>query len=233
MLALWGLNRPPVAAAPSFGADQLSTGSADREAPGSGSGGGLPVADGDRDGDRDRDRDRAASRSSRLVVEQPDTRSAALPQVPLAGPAPVRLRIPGVDLDVPLSPVGVAKDGQMEIPEDADRAGWYRHGPRPGDDAGSAVIAGHVDDLNGPGAFLSLTDVVEGDDALVELTDGTTLHYVITDRQTVDKRELDLSTLFDRDGDPVLRMVTCTGPWSDRLGHYTDNLVLTAEPVEP
>ncbi|GAA1172786.1 hypothetical protein GCM10009584_12190 [Ornithinimicrobium humiphilum] len=160
----------------------------------------------------------------------PTYRSASLAERPARDPAPVRLRVPSVGLDVPLDAVAVAADGQMEVPDDASRAGWYRHGPPPGSAAGSAVVAGHVDDPTGPGAFLALTEAAEGDDVLVDLEDGTTVRYRITARETVAKPELAVDDLFRRDGPSVLRLVTCTGEWSRATGHYTDNLVLTAEP---
>lgn len=120
----------------------------------------------------------------------------------------------------------------MEIPEDADRAGWYRYGPAPGTDNGSAVIAGHVDDRSGPGAFLALTEAEEGDEIAVDLEDGTTATYRIVSRVSVAKPELAVDDLFRRDGSPMLHLVTCTGEWSRQTGHYTDNLVVTAEPVQ-
>jgi LPXTG-site transpeptidase (sortase) family protein len=140
--------------------------------------------------------------------------------------------VPSVGLEVALEPVGVTADGQMEIPDDADRAGWYRHGPAPGDAKGSVVMAAHVDSKAGPGAFLALTEVAEGDEVVVVLADGTRAAYRIVGGEQVAKTDLAVDELFSRDGDPVLRLVTCTGEWSPRMGQYTDNLVISAVPVE-
>lgn len=144
---------------------------------------------------------------------------------------PVRLTVPSVDLDVRVDPVGLAEDGQMEIPDAGDRAGWYRYGPAPGSEEGSVVIASHVDTRSGPGAFLALGRVQEGAAVEVELEDGTRLTYRVVAGAQVAKRELAVDEVFRRDGSPVLRLVTCSGRWDPRLGHYTDNLVLTAEPA--
>lgn len=146
--------------------------------------------------------------------------------------APVRLRVGAVGLDVPLDAVGVQDDGQMQIPEDADRAGWYRYGPAPGSDQGSAVISGHVDDRSGPGAFLALTDVSEGDEVVVEAADGSRTAYTVVSLRTVAKPELAVQEVFRRDGDHLLQLITCTGPWSPDTRRYTDNLVITAAPVD-
>lgn len=162
----------------------------------------------------------------------PGRRPASLADQPDGAPAPARLLVPEVGLDVPVDAVGVAADGQMAVPEDADRAGWYRYGPEPGTPEGSAVIAGHVDDRSGPGAFLALTAAEKGDEVVVELADGTSTTYRVVARTTVAKPELAVDDLFRRDGPSLLHLVTCAGEWSRQTGRYTDNLDITAEPVD-
>lgn len=157
--------------------------------------------------------------------------SASLPALE-ARPVPVRLTVPTVGLEVVLEGVGVSADGQMEIPDEGDRAGWYRHGAAPGDDVGSIVVAAHVDTSEGPAEFLSLTGVSEGDQVEVELDDGSSATYRIVGGEQVAKRDLAVDELFRRDGEPVLRLVTCTGDWLPSAGSYTDNLVISAVPVE-
>jgi hypothetical protein len=164
-------------------------------------------------------------------IPQPGRSSAALPPVEERA-QPVRLTVESLDLEVAIDPVAIAEDGQMEIPEEPDRAGWYRHGPGPGSDTGSVVMAGHVDTTTGPGAFLGLTRVAEGAEVVVELNDGTSTAYRVVGGENVAKTDLAVDEIFRRDGDPVLRLVTCTGEWSPQTGHYTDNLVITAVPVQ-
>lgn len=160
----------------------------------------------------------------------PGRSSAALPPVePQA--RPVRLTVPSLELEVAVDAVAIREDGQMEIPDEGDRAGWYRHGPAPGSDQGSVVMASHVDTRTGPAAFFALTEVVEGAEVVVELDDGTRTTYEVVGGEQVAKTDLAVDEIFRRDGDPVLRLVTCTGEWSPRMGHYTDNLVITAVPV--
>ena len=54
-------------------------------------------------------------------------------------PSSTALKLPqpwarmGADTLLHVNSVAVAPDGQMEIPQQADRAGWYRHGPAPGE----------------------------------------------------------------------------------------------------
>ncbi len=156
--------------------------------------------------------------------------AAAPPADRLAAPA--RVRLAGIDVDAAVVPVGVDGRGEMEVPEKVDTVGWYRFGPGPGSDAGSAVLSGHVDDrVQGRGAFYSLTDLGTGDPVQVDLADGTVLDYRVTLVERIDKSVLPTDRLFARDGAPHLTLVTCGGEFDYATRNYRDNVVVTAVPV--
>ncbi|GAA3092642.1 hypothetical protein GCM10017562_74940 [Streptomyces roseofulvus] len=151
---------------------------------------------------------------------------------PVAVPAPRELVIPRLGLRAPIDRVGVADDGQMEVPKDPDRVGWYRYSPAPGADRGSSVVVGHVDAKGlGLGVLYGLTEVRKGDRVRVVRDDGTTLTYEITARRTLTKAALVRSAVFDRDGPALLNLVTCAGPYLPDKGGYQNNLVVTAAEV--
>ena len=144
-------------------------------------------------------------------------------------PEPHRLRIGALDLDLPVVPVGVDRDGLMELPETVRQVGWYRFGPRPGADAGTAVLAGHVDTLrDGLGPFARLRELDEGDEITVEVG-GAVRRYVVRSVAEVAKAEVPLDRVFRRDGPAALAVITCGGSFSRRDG-YRDNLIVTAIP---
>lgn len=145
--------------------------------------------------------------------------------------APVTLRLPALDLVAPIAPMGVREDGQMEIPEDVDDTGWYRHGPTPGD-PGNAIIAGHVDDREqGLGTFHRLVDLRVGDEVAVDMADGTTTSWRVTGRRLVDKDVLPVADLFRREGIPQLVLVTCGGEFDGSARSYRSNVVVVAQRV--
>lgn len=151
------------------------------------------------------------------------------PSVP--GPEPTALRIPRLSLDVRIHDVGVEDDGTVEIPGDAGRIGWYRHGPAPGAPTGSAVLIGHVDDRTGDlGAFAKLYEVRKGDDIAVSRADAPPVRYEVTAREVVDKDRLP-DEVFRRHGRPVLTLVTCAPPYDHDHGGYQRNLLVYAVPV--
>lgn len=145
---------------------------------------------------------------------------------------PVRVSIGRVDIDARVRPVGVAPDGQMELPASPRVFGWYRFGPAPGsDDSGSAVIAGHLDSLElGLGPLVRLREVRAGDTVAVRTSDGSATSYRVVAVERFDRQALP-AELFTRSGPPRLRLVTCGGEYDPGRGGYQENLVVTAAPV--
>lgn len=148
-------------------------------------------------------------------------------------PAPVRVTVPSLDIDIPVDPVGVEDDGQMEIPPRADRAGWYRYGAAPGDATGTSVIAAHVDSVAsaGLGPFARLLDLNPGSEVTVELGDGSTAVYVVDEVRRVPKTDVAWDQIFVREGSPQLALITCGGTWQPQVRHYSDNVIVLASPV--
>ena len=160
--------------------------------------------------------------------------AAPAPAAPVEAPveAPVVLRGDHLPGDVTVDPVGVADGGAMALPRDGRRVGWYRFGAAPGDTAGSAVLAGHVDTRDGGRGALADTRLLEvGDRLQVVRSDGSTVDYAVTARVRVGKEALPVDELFVRDGAPRLVLITCGGAWDPDIRHYVDNVVVTADPA--
>ncbi|HYH26047.1 MAG TPA: sortase [Blastococcus sp.] len=158
------------------------------------------------------------------------TRDAAPVEASAARP-PVRLDLPGLGVTAPVDQVGVAGDGQMALPEDVDRVGWYRFGPAPGAD-GNAVLAGHVDDREqGPGALFPLRDVEPGAELVVTDAAGEITRWRVVSRELVQKQVLPLDAIFAREGPARLVVITCGGPFLPEYSSYRDNVVVVAEPA--
>lgn len=143
---------------------------------------------------------------------------------------PVRLRIAGLDVEAPIILAGVEDNGEMELPG-ATEAAWYRHGPLPGDDEGSTVIAAHVDWSGRQGPFFGLRDLPTGSFVVVELSDGTEARYRTIETDQYDKDDLPVDDLFRQDGRHSLALVTCGGSFDSSRRSYSDNVVTIAVPV--
>jgi sortase (surface protein transpeptidase) len=139
--------------------------------------------------------------------------------------------VPDAGVDAPVDPVGVTRDGLMELPVDVRRVGWYRFGPAPGG-AGNAVLAGHVDDaVQGLGALAPLRGVAAGAEVLVDDAAGATTRWRVVSRELIGKPELPLAQLFRRGGPARLVLLTCGGEFLPERGSYASNVVVVAEPV--
>jgi hypothetical protein len=145
---------------------------------------------------------------------------------------PVRVTLGSVDVDARVRPVGVAADGQMQLPPDPRVLGWYRFGPAPGaSTGGSVVVAGHLDSRRlGLGPLVRLRELQVGDSVVVTTSDGATSTYTVRDLERFDRQALP-AEVFSRSGPELLRIVTCGGEYDAEAGGYQQNLVVTAVPA--
>ena len=160
-------------------------------------------------------------------------RSSAVP-TSSDGPAtgrPVRVAVGSVGIDAAVRPVGVAAGGQMQLPPDPRVLGWYRFGPVPGADAGSVVIAGHLDSRRyGLGPLVRLRDIEPGNTVTVAMSGRRPATYVVEALARFDQQSLP-DELFSRSGPERLHIITCGGDYDDDAGQYEQNLVVTAVPA--
>ncbi|MGA0933102.1 MAG: class F sortase [Candidatus Nanopelagicales bacterium] len=158
--------------------------------------------------------------------------ATALPR-PDRTPRPVQIRIPAIDVRTAVDVVGLDVAGQVQVPEDVSRAGWYRFSSKPGSGEGSTVIVAHVDGVDqGAGVFYDLRKVRPGDTVTVTRADDRTMTYEVVAREVFDKDRVPLRELFSRSGPERLTLITCGGPFDPASLEYTDNVVVTAVPVD-
>jgi sortase (surface protein transpeptidase) len=139
---------------------------------------------------------------------------------------PTRLRIPVLEVDVPLVELGLDSAGALSPPTDFDVPGWYAGGTRPGQ-IGPAVIAGHVDSLTGPAVFVRLHELQAGD--LVEVASGDRwLRFVVRELGWYPKDRFPTELVYGPTPDAQLRLITCGGGYDTSRRSYTDNLVVYA-----
>jgi sortase family protein len=140
---------------------------------------------------------------------------------------PVRLEIPGIGVSTGLERLGRARDRTVEVPSDWDVAGWYAGGPRPGD-PGSAVVLGHVDSRTGPAVFYRLDELRPGDRVEVVRADGSRAVFRVDRTEVYAKTRFPTAEVYYPTLTPMLRLVTCGGPFDTASGHYRDNLIVFA-----
>ncbi len=165
--------------------------------------------------------------------------AVVLPQPPVAYGtttplmSPERLIIPAIDVDANIQHVGIAKSGNMAVPNNYTDVGWYRHGSAPGD-LGNAVIAGHLDTGFGrPAVFLDLDKLVPGDELYVRDATGETVRFVVERLQTYDYTNAPMEEIFGTSTEARLNLITCDGAWNPDTKSYSQRLVVFTKAVPP
>ncbi|MCX4969151.1 class F sortase [Streptomyces sp. NBC_00654] len=179
---------------------------------------------------------------TQVVPPQPSTAQAfaAGPQLqpgsPVAAPlrpsAPVRIRIPDIDVDAPMMRLGLGADGSLDVPPDGNRniAGWYKDGVPPGA-RGTSIVAGHVDNARGPSVFYALGALKKGTRVEILREDGRTAVFSIDAIEVYESEGFPDQRVYGDSPHASLRLITCGGGFSEETG-YQGNVVAYAHLTE-
>lgn len=157
------------------------------------------------------------------------TAPVAAPAVgPLPPSDPVRLRIPALRVDAPMTRLGLDAAGALRPPPDDNPllAGWYGEGTSPGS-TGTAITAGHVDTRLGPGVFQKLGLLTKGATVEIVRADRRTAVFTVDAVEVYDKKGFPDKKVYSHSERPELRVITCGGSYSKKTG-YRSNVVVYA-----
>lgn len=148
---------------------------------------------------------------------------------PLPASRPVRVVIPSVGIDAPLTKLALEESGRLASPPDNKPAlaGWWADGPAPGT-RGTAIIAGHVDVPTGPAVFYNLGALSEGATVDVPRADGSTARFRIDSVDVYDADAFPNDKVYADTGRPELRLITCGGGFDKKRRQYNGNVVVSA-----
>jgi len=164
------------------------------------------------------------------VLAAPAVLVAATPGPASTGTVPVAVALPARGVSARVVPTGTGADGALVIPDPPTTVGWWAPGALAGAATGTTVLAGHVDSaVVGIGTFAVLRGIGVGERVELRGADGRTLAYRVVARRQLGKADLP-ADLFARDGPPRLVLVTCGGRFDRTIRHYTDNVIVYAEP---
>lgn len=143
--------------------------------------------------------------------------------------APLRVDIPSISVRAPLTRLGLTPDGRLQAPppQDANLAGWYADGTPPGA-VGTALIAGHVDNADGPAVFYGLGALRKGAAVEVPRRDGFTAVFTVDAVEVYEGPGFPDEKVYGPADRPELRLITCGGTFDEEAGAYTGNVVVFA-----
>ena len=191
-----------------------------------------------RDAASDTGETQPASSTTPITVPPPATTLAPivtyLADISVLAPSPVaapaRVIVAALGIDGPVIPVGVNADSQLDVPPDARTLVWYRYGPSPGG-PGSAVIAGHLNWRGATGIFARLAEMPVGATITVVYDDGSQRDFIASTVELVPKPAVSVNGTFAREGERLLRLITCGGEFEKEVRSYRSNVVVTAIPA--
>ncbi|MFJ8444943.1 class F sortase [[Kitasatospora] papulosa] len=147
---------------------------------------------------------------------------------PLRPSVPVRIRIAAIGVDAPMTGLGLGPDGSLDAPPEGNRnlTGWYEDGTPPGT-RGTAVVAGHVDDAEGPSVFYSLGSLKKGAEVEIDRRDGRTAVFAVDAVEVYENDAFPDERVYGATPDASLRLITCGGGFTRESG-YLGNVVAYA-----
>ncbi|MFE6408007.1 class F sortase [Streptomyces sp. NPDC057837] len=151
------------------------------------------------------------------------------PAAPALPPSPPgRIRIPAIRVDAPLTGLGLTETGSLDVPPAARRnlAGWYEAGTTPGE-RGTAIVAGHVDNADGPAVFHQLGALRKGSTIEVDRRDGRVAVFTVDAVEAYAAKDFPDEKVYGAARRPELRVITCGGGYSRATG-YQGNVVVFA-----
>lgn len=150
-----------------------------------------------------------------LPVDPPITPTPIIAQ-------PAHLTIPKLNLNAPIDPVGLDKNGRMDVPTTVGATGWYSMGSKPGE-IGNAVIDGHFDTPTGaPSVFYYIGNLAPGDTIQVTTTDNKVYTFSVTQVTSFPDNGFPIEQVFGKSDTKNLNLITCSGTW-DRAAHNYSN----------
>ncbi|MBE1580339.1 class F sortase [Amycolatopsis roodepoortensis] len=165
--------------------------------------------------------------SAERTAVEPSAEPEASAGMPKADP--VSIDVPKIEAKSSLIPLGLNADNTIEVPPITQplQAGWYVHGPTPGE-VGPSVILGHVDGNQQKGIFFRLKEMAPGDKVSVTRKDGTTAEFAVTKVERVAKDKFPTDAVYGDTTEPELRLITCGGVFDKASRNYLDNIIVFA-----
>lgn len=143
-----------------------------------------------------------------------------------SGIIPESMSIPAIGIDAPVQHLGTTETGEMAVPDKIDEVSWFSPGYKPGQN-GRAVVAGHVDGIDGPAIFWDLSKLEPGDEIIVE-GEGRKLIFKVHTMESVPLDEADIPKIFGYSSSPELVLITCSGTYDFERGTREERLVVYA-----
>jgi sortase (surface protein transpeptidase) len=147
---------------------------------------------------------------------------------PVVLPAPVRVAIPRLGVQAPISNQKVRPTGEMEVPTEGESVGWYEASAHAGY-AGNFVAAAHVDWGGRPAVFWRLHELRPGDEIVVHDAAGGVHTYVVEWNWTARVDNVPVGSVVGPTHDSLITLITCAGNFNPVTRDYSHRQIVRAK----
>ncbi|MGH2318398.1 class F sortase [Planococcus sp. SE5232] len=165
-----------------------------------------------------------------VTIQQPAPAKNPINELKRSGIQPTSLKIPSIELEAQVQHLGTTENGEMAVPNNIEDVSWFSPGYQPGEN-GRAVIAGHVDGVDGPAIFWDLSELQLGDEVVVQDKERT-LTFKVHTMESVPLDLADVSQVFGYTSSPELVLITCSGTYDFDRGTREERLIVYASLTE-
>lgn len=165
-----------------------------------------------------------------INIQQPAPAKNPINGLKRSGIQPTSLKIPAIDLEAQVQHLGITENGEMAVPDNIEDVSWFSPGYQPGQN-GRAVMAGHVDGVDGPAIFWDLSKLQLGDEVVVQDKERT-LTFKVHTMESVPLDLADVSQVFGYTSSPELVLITCSGTYDFDRGTREERLIVYASLIE-
>lgn len=163
-------------------------------------------------------------------IQQPAPAENPINGLKRSGIEPTSLKIPAIELEAQVQHLETTENGEMAVPDNIEDVSWFSPGYEPGEN-GRAVIAGHVDGLEGPAVFWDLSKLQLGDEIVVQDKDRA-LKFKVHTMESIPLDLADISKVFGYTSSPELVLITCSGTYDFDRGTREERLIVYASLIE-
>ncbi|WP_298825970.1 class F sortase [uncultured Planococcus sp.] len=165
-----------------------------------------------------------------VTIQQPAPAKNPINGLKRSGIQPTSLKIPSIQLEAQVQHLGTTENGEMAVPNNIEDVSWFSPGYQPGEN-GRAVIAGHVDGVDGPAIFWDLSKLQLGDEVMVQDKERT-LTFKVHTMESIPLDLADVSQVFGYTSSPELVLITCSGTYDFDRGTREERLIVYASLIE-
>jgi LPXTG-site transpeptidase (sortase) family protein len=147
-------------------------------------------------------------------------------------PTPKLLSIPNIEVSAPFEILGLNANQTIEVPINPKSVGWFIYGAKPGE-IGALIIVGHLDaPKKEAGVFVNLNKLKPGDEITVKLSNNSLVTYRVDSLSIFPQNNFPTEKVYGKLDYAGIRLITCSGNYNKKAGHYTDNLVVFGTKIQ-